>query len=128
MSVLGLKTAHEMCGSKDGNIELFLADLEWIDGRSFLFKIHVKSSTKNIGETIFHVIKLTEDKDLIYKFGGPTNKHLHRISVEEETSHSKESIGETIHIKDCTPAKSLFSSSTILGDGDMDIASATKLP
>ncbi|KAM7255407.1 hypothetical protein ACFE04_026109 [Oxalis oulophora] len=126
------KTANEMRGAKDGNIELFPADLELIEGRSFLFKVHVKPSTKIEGETVFHVIKLTEDKDLISKFGGQTNNRLHSdalISVEDETPHSKESIGETINIKDCTPAKRLFSSSTSVGDGDgdVDIASATKI-
>ncbi|KAM7265788.1 hypothetical protein ACFE04_003471 [Oxalis oulophora] len=86
------KTANEMRGAKDGNIELFPADLELIEGRSFLFKVHVKPSTKVEGETVFHVIKLTEDKDRISKFGGQTNNHLHSdalISVEDETPHSK---------------------------------------
>ncbi|KAM7264181.1 hypothetical protein ACFE04_001864 [Oxalis oulophora] len=127
------KTANEMRGAKDGNIELFPADLELIEGRSFLFKVRVKPSTKIEGETVFHVMKLTEDKDIISKFGGQTNNCLHSdalISVEDETPHSKESIGETIHIKDCTPAKRLFSSSASVGDGDgdVDIASATKIP
>ncbi|KAM7252246.1 hypothetical protein ACFE04_024129 [Oxalis oulophora] len=122
------KTANEMKETKDGNVSSFPTELELICGRKFLFKIHKKSATNSSGELTYHVMKITDDKNLLTKFvispsGGVSDEKPYVTA--EETPCSKESVGDTIS-KDCTPAKRLFPTPAM--DDDNHNASATKVP
>ncbi|KAM7255254.1 hypothetical protein ACFE04_020495 [Oxalis oulophora] len=124
------KTANEMRETKDGNVSSFPAELELICGRKFLFKIHKKSANNNSGELCYHVMKITEDKNLLTKFvispsGGLSDEKPYVTTDKTPCSKSQESIGDTIS-KDCTPAKRLFPTPSI--DDDSHNASATKVP
>ncbi|KAM7256131.1 hypothetical protein ACFE04_011872 [Oxalis oulophora] len=124
------KTANEMRETKDGNVSSFPAELELICGRKFLFKIHKKSANNNSGELCYHVMKITEDKNLLTKFvispsGGLSDEKPYVTTDKTPCSKSQESVGDTIS-KDCTPAKRLFPTLEI--DDDSHNASATKVP
>ncbi|KAM7272418.1 hypothetical protein ACFE04_027081 [Oxalis oulophora] len=124
------KTTNEMRETKDGNVSLFPAELKLICGRKFLFKIHKKSANNNSGELCYHVMKITEDKNLLTKFvispsGGLSDEKPYVTTDKTPCSKSQESVGDTIS-KDCTPAKRLFPTPAI--DDDSHNASATKVP
>ncbi|KAM7273891.1 hypothetical protein ACFE04_028555 [Oxalis oulophora] len=114
----------------DGNVSSFPAELELICGRKFLFKIHKKSASNSSGELTYHVMKITDDKNLLTKFvippsDGVSDEKPYVIAEETPCSKSQESIGDTIS-KDCTPAKRLFPTPAM--DDDSHNASATKVP
>ncbi|KAM7277442.1 hypothetical protein ACFE04_019308 [Oxalis oulophora] len=96
----------------DGNVSSFPAELELICGRKFLFKIHKKSASSSSGELTYHVMKITDDKNVLTKFfispsGGVSDEKSYVTAEETPCSKSQESVGDTIS-KDCTPAKRLF--------------------
>ncbi|KAM7261572.1 hypothetical protein ACFE04_020649 [Oxalis oulophora] len=124
-----------MRATKDGNVSSFPAEFELICGRKFLFKIHKKLSNNSVGEQSYHVIKITDDNNILTKFvispcGGLCDEKPYVTA--EETPYSKiyhlkvfqKLVGDTIS-KDCTPAKWLFPSPSM--DDDSHNASA-KVP
>ncbi|KAM7271613.1 hypothetical protein ACFE04_030827 [Oxalis oulophora] len=124
------KIANEMRETKDGNVSSFPAELELICGRKFIFKIHKKSASNSSGELTYHVIKITDDKNLLTKFvippsDGVSDEKPYVTAEETPCSKSQESIGDTI-FKDCTPAKRLFPTPSM--DDDSHKTSATKVP
>ncbi|KAM7251213.1 hypothetical protein ACFE04_023096 [Oxalis oulophora] len=124
------KTTNEMRETKDGNVLSFPAELELICGRKFLFKIHKKSARNSSRELTYHVMNITDDKNLLTKFfispsGGVFDEKPYVTAEETPCSNSQESVGDTIS-KDCTPAKRLFPTPAM--DDDSHNASATKVP